>query len=162
MILIRSELRFVYLGLSHSVASAGMTQGAESMSTLKERIAAHTAKRAVVALSASAPDERRWGIRKSGIVPAFIISDRLQGTVVCIVRDVSATGARLILQLDRHCVVASATALPPTFKLLLDRENVEVDCALAWATDRSAGVRFMSSLRHLPVKARKAIARPKK
>lgn len=122
--------------------------------SFQERIAAISA-RAAARTSEVAPDERRWALRKSSILSASIISDRLQGTVPCVIRDLSATGAKIALQAQRSSVVGSPAGLPPTFKMLLDREQIEVDCALQWTSATEAGVRFLSSMRHLPPKPKK-------
>ncbi|MEQ1710839.1 MAG: PilZ domain-containing protein [Hyphomicrobium sp.] len=122
--------------------------------SVSDRIAAITARAAASRVSA-ATDERRWALRKSSILSASIISDRLQGTVPCVIRDLSATGAKIALQAQRSSVIGSPSALPPTFKMLLDREQIEVDCELQWTSEREAGVRFLSSMRHLPQKPRK-------
>lgn len=99
-------------------------------------------------------DEQRWAFRKPRMFAALIVSDRLQGTVGCLVRDMSATGARIALQIDRNSLIASAAGLPNTFKLILDYDQVEVDCEIAWRSDRAFGVRFLSSLKQLPKKPR--------
>ncbi len=122
--------------------------------SLQERIAAISARASLVNATAAA-DERRWALRKTSILSGSIISDRLQGSVPCVIRDLSATGARIALQVQRSNVVGSPSGLPKTFKMLLDREQIEVDCQLQWTSDTEAGVRFMSSLRHLPQKPRK-------
>ena len=108
--------------------------------SFEQRRLAVVAPRMLQARRPELDDERRVALRKSSILPGHIISDRLQGTVPCVVRDLSATGARLVLQPDRNSVVASAEALPATFKLLIERENVEIDCQLQWARERAAGV----------------------
>lgn len=128
--------------------------------SVTDRIAAITARAAAVRMSA-APDERRWALRKSSILSGSIISDRLQGVVPCVIRDLSATGARIALQVQRSSVIGAPSALPPNFKMLLDREQIEVDCELQWTNEREAGVRFLSSMRHLPMKPRKLLP-PKK
>lgn len=122
--------------------------------TLAERIAAITA-RAAVANAAPAADDRRWALRKSSILSGSIISDRLPGAVPCVIRDLSATGARIALPVQRSSMIGASSALPPSFKMLLDREQIEVDCQLQWTSEREAGVRFLSSMRHLPPKPRK-------
>lgn len=102
------------------------------------------------AASAEAPDNRRWAFRKRGLIPALIISDRLGDRIGCTVRDLSATGGRLTIAPARNMVVAGTRDLPNTFVLVLERENVEVDCEIAWRSETDVGVRFLSAMRHLP------------
>lgn len=108
-----------------------------------------------------ATEEQRWAFRKTGLFAAFIVSDRLQGTVGCLVRDMSATGARIVLQADRNSLIASAAGLPNTFKLILDYYQIEVDCEIAWRSDRALGVRFLSNMKQLPKKPRKIMPKKK-
>lgn len=121
---------------------------------LADRIAAISA-RAQRMNAAGAEDERRWALRKSSILAAYVISDRMQGSVPCVIRDMSATGARFTLQSQHSSVISSPSGLPQTFTMLLDREQIEVDCQLQWTTEREAGVRFLSHMRQLPLKARR-------
>jgi hypothetical protein len=122
-----------------------------------DRLAAISARAARSVRLPAASDDRRWALRKSSILAAVIISDRLQGTVACVVRDLSATGAKIGLDLGRSSVIGSPSALPPTFKMRLDREQIEVDCQLQWTTEREAGVRFLGAMRHLPAKPKRAV-----
>ncbi len=97
-------------------------------------------------------DERRWAQRRTGIMPGFILTDRLQAAVLCIVRDMSATGALVELIIDRYSIISTAEALPNTFRLVLRTDDAEVDCQVAWREERRIGVRFVGGLRHLPKK----------
>ena len=106
--------------------------------------------RGIATVIAAENDERRWALRKSGIVPAYIISDSLGGPVSCVVRDISATGAKVELKIDRHSVIGSAEGLPKSFVMVLQREFVAVECHIAWRTERMLGVRFVSTMKHMP------------
>ena len=117
--------------------------------SLQDRIVRISTRAAVPSLKAAA-DERRWATRKSGRVVATIISDRVAGRVGCVVRDVSATGARLVFDFGRGSAISSTRDLPNSFTLFLEREGVEVDCALAWTTEKAAGVHFLSNMRQVP------------
>jgi hypothetical protein len=101
-------------------------------------------------IAQAASSERRWSLRKSGVIAATIISDRIGGAAACVVRDLSATGARLTIDVMRNRVITGPRDLPNMFTLVLERDNVEVDCSLAWRTDGEVGVRFLSQLRPLP------------
>lgn len=131
--------------------------------SLQHRISAFALKPSASRSALSAANsEQRWAFRKAGLFAAFIVSDRLQGTVNCLVRDMSATGARIVLQVDRNSLVASAAGLPDTFKLILDYDQVEVDCQVAWRNERALGVRFLSKLKQLPKKPRRILPKTKR
>lgn len=97
-------------------------------------------------------DERRWSMRKKSIIAGLVVSDRLQGTASCIVRDLSATGAQVDLKLTKTCVVGSVNGLPDQFIIVMPRENAEVPCEIAWRRGQSVGVRFIGGFRPIPVK----------
>lgn len=95
-------------------------------------------------------DERRWAQRKRSVIAGKIIGDRLQGSVSCVVRDLSATGAQLDLKFSKTSVISSVGQLPDQFILVLERERSEVQCVTAWRRGDSAGVRFVGGFRAMP------------
>jgi hypothetical protein len=95
-------------------------------------------------------DERRWAQRKRSVIAGKIIGDRLQGSVGCVVRDLSATGAQLDLKFSKTSVISSVGQLPDQFILVLERERSEVQCVTAWRRGDSAGVRFVGGFRAMP------------
>lgn len=108
------------------------------------------------------PDERRWALRKTGIIVASIMSDRLAGQVNCVVRDMSSTGARLVLNLNRNDIIVSAQDVPATFMLAMEREGMAVDCETVWCSTDQVGVRFLSHLRAVPKRQPIRIAGPRR
>ena len=101
-------------------------------------------------MAATLADERRWANRRSSTLPGLVISDRLQASVACVVRDLSATGAQINLKITSASLISNADGLPQTLVLFLIRENAEVNCEIAWRRGNSAGVRFLSAIRTLP------------
>ncbi|MEQ1652179.1 MAG: PilZ domain-containing protein [Hyphomicrobium sp.] len=99
-------------------------------------------------------DEQRWSSRKSTVLAGVIISDQIPGAVPCVVRDVSATGALIDLRSANSSVIASASGLPGTFALVLQRDNSEVRCEVAWRQQTTVGVRFISAFKTLPARAK--------
>lgn len=95
-----------------------------------------------------AAENRRWAQRKPRSLPAYLLSERLQGAVQCVVRDMSSTGAKL--QLAAGATVKAADDVPETFTLYLLTDEIEVDCAVAWRRASSLGVRFTSTTRPRP------------
>jgi hypothetical protein len=116
----------------------------------RDRIAVATSRRYSPVVETH--DDRRWAHRRSGIFPGYIIAENLQATVSCVARDMSSTGALLELIIDRYSIIATAEGLPNTFRLVLRRDNAEVDCHVAWRNERRLGVRFVGAMRMLPKK----------
>ncbi|NOT69894.1 MAG: hypothetical protein HOP09_01035 [Hyphomicrobium sp.] len=102
-------------------------------------------------------DERRWALRRASVLAGKIISDKLQGQVGCVVRDLSATGALIELRPSKDCAISSPAGLPDTFALILVRDNSEVSCKLAWRRDKTVGVRFMGAFRMLPQRPKQPV-----
>ncbi len=104
------------------------------------------------------PDERRWAQRKPRSLPAYLLSDRLQSQVPCIVRDLSSTGARIEIVLGRDTVVRSADDLPDRLALYMVTDEMEVDCEVRRRDGSFAGLRFTSTTRlRLRPKARRLV-----
>lgn len=103
----------------------------------------------VIALD-SLVDERRWAQRKRSVIAGKIVGDRLQGSVACVVRDLSATGGQLDLKFSKTSVISSVSQLPDQFVLVLERERSEVQCVTAWRRGESAGVHFVGGFRAMP------------
>ncbi len=120
--------------------------------TFKDRLSRVTAPASARSglMAANLADERRWAQRKSSTLPGLVISDRLQASVTCIVRDLSSTGAQIDLKITKSSVIVDSLGLPQSFVLFLLRENAEVNCELAWRDGVSAGVKFKSAIRTLP------------
>jgi 2-succinyl-5-enolpyruvyl-6-hydroxy-3-cyclohexene-1-carboxylate synthase len=81
---------------------------------------------------------RRQKVLKSG----KIIFNRNQSVVDCAVRDMSATGAKLVTK--------GAAQLPDDVKLLLTQENVIRDAHVVWRKSDLVGVHFTSDAVRAP------------
>jgi two-component system cell cycle response regulator len=79
--------------------------------------------------------QRRRAVHKNG----QIITGRNSSTVMCIVRDVSESGARLRM--------ASTASIPETFLLLIKDENVIVPVQRVWSNTHEIGVKFTGQRR---------------
>ncbi len=117
----------------------------------KPRLQSEANSLAILGLATdSLVDERRWAQRKRSILAGKIVGDRLQGSVACVVRDLSATGAQVDLKFSKTSVISSVGQLPDQFVLILERERAEVQCETAWRRGESAGVRFVGGFRAMP------------
>lgn len=65
-------------------------------------------------------------------------------TINCMVRDISATGARLRIE-------GSVTA-PDTFELLIPLDGLEANCQVVWRREADIGVKFLGAARTVGVK----------
>lgn len=70
-------------------------------------------------------------------------------TIDCLVRDMSATGARLRIE-------GSVTA-PDTFELLIPLEGLEANCQVAWRAGADLGVKFLAAPRIVATKRQQVI-----
>ncbi len=88
-------------------------------------------------------DSRR-SRRESACVQGTVVSERLSEPVACVIRNLSATGARLdLVKVDRKPFV-SEDRLPDYFTLAFRLERTEVDCRIVWRRGDAIGVRFLS------------------
>ena len=106
--------------------------------------------RAVPAIIIPKTDDRRWAQRKPRSLPAALLSDKLQGQVQCIVRDLSSTGAQIEIVTGRGGSVRLAQDLPDHFTLYMVTDEMEVDCEVMRRDGAFAGVRFISTSRLRP------------
>jgi hypothetical protein len=80
---------------------------------------------------------QRRRVLKGGIV-AF--NERFS-TLPCMIRDISATGARLRID--------GSINAPDTFELIVELDGLEADCEVVWRKGSEIGVRFTSPPRTL-------------
>ncbi len=64
------------------------------------------------------------------------------------IRNLSATGARIELVRTERKVFASEERIPDQFTLGFRLEKTEVDCEMVWRRGDTIGVRFRSLPRH--------------
>jgi hypothetical protein len=68
--------------------------------------------------------------------PAFDrLSSLVKGTISCLVRNVSISGACL--------EVASPVGIPDTFMLLMESDHIKRQCQVAWMKDKRIGIHFV-------------------
>ena len=102
-------------------------------------------------------DDGRHAPRKALGSAALLRFEGLRGQVSCLVLDISATGAKLRLQLIDARPFDPTTTLPAELKLSLPNDRMEIDCKLAWHKSHEIGVVFVSNFRPL----RPATAKPR-
>jgi hypothetical protein len=89
--------------------------------------------RAASAVKTDAGREKRRALRRNVVGPALIIGPGVEA--ICVIRDLSATGAKI--------EVASSVELPPAFNLLLRKTNSSRHVLLRWRRGDFAGVEFV-------------------
>jgi PilZ domain-containing protein len=88
--------------------------------------------------------ERRSAVRKrQRLMQGYIWSEHMAFSKACIVRNLSATGARI----DLLSSSVKTHTLTGTITLYFQADRREIDCQVAWRTGRSVGLRFIGSFR---------------
>ena len=88
-----------------------------------------------------ARDDKRQAPRRRMLKGALIVFNDRQSTVLCTVRDLSASGARLD--------VRNSVGVPDRFILLIELDGIEVDCQIVRRKEMEVAVRFLGSVRQL-------------
>lgn len=70
-------------------------------------------------------------------------------TLQCAVRDLSGTGARLL--------VDGSIDAPDTFELIVDIDGMEADCRVVWRRGKEVGVVFVGAVRKMEKKRTQVI-----
>lgn len=96
--------------------------------------------------------EARRAKRKPVRTLAQIVCDEKMQSLDCTVLDMSGTGARLSLNNVVRKAFVPDVIVPELFRLVMPRDNIGVDCRLAWRKDHMLGVAFLSAFK--PLKTR--------
>jgi hypothetical protein len=96
------------------------------------------------ALATKAAEEPRHAARRRMLKAGVIAYNNRFCTLPCMVRDVSATGARLR--------VDTSVSAPDTFDLIIESDGLEASCEVVWRKANELGVRFIGAPRQVAVK----------
>jgi hypothetical protein len=88
--------------------------------------------------------ERRETQRVRILKAGKIIKSGGWGSIECIIKDVSSTGAKI--------EVDPLFEFPSKFSLLIIKDETLVECELAWRNGRKAGVRFTSEMKQVQLR----------
>lgn len=99
---------------------------------------------------ASRTDDARVAVRRRTLKAGVVAYSDRHVTVGCLVRDISATGARLRIE-------GSVTA-PDTFELIISLDGLEADCQVVWRKATDLGVRFLGAPRMVAPKRTQTIS----
>jgi len=103
-----------------------------------------------VAEKSDGDQKPRFSHRKRAASAGIIYAETINGAVHCVVRDMSVTGARLLIK-DSKLVTKSngKLGLPTDFTLNIRLDRVAVNCRVVWQEADEVGVRFTSAPRVL-------------
>ena len=85
------------------------------------------------------PPNPRQQPRRRVLKSGLICFNARHSTLPCTVRDLSETGARLL--------VSGSLNAPDTFELFVELDGIWVDCEVAWRRADQIGVRFTSPIK---------------
>jgi hypothetical protein len=89
----------------------------------------------------SRPEPRR-AQRKPMLTIGEIDIPGREAAIECTVLDLSTSGAKLKLSGATRRAFTPAVVLPETFRLIIARDGIAMDCRLAWRADDMVGVAF--------------------
>ncbi len=95
---------------------------------------------------------QRAGNRSRVLKSAMISFSGGQATLECVVRDYSATGARLRMQ--------GLGGPPDTFELLIELDGIKVDCEVTWRRGQECGVKFISPIQRVAPQRKQVVTAP--
>ena len=92
----------------------------------------------------------RFSHRKRAASAGLIYANEINGVVHCVVRDMSVTGARLLIKASKLVTEADGKlGLPSDFTLNIKLDRIAVNCRVVWNEGDEVGVRFTSTPRVL-------------
>ncbi len=97
-----------------------------------------------VPIEPAKPKDTRKSRRQTACIQGTIHAERLNEAVPCLIRDLSATGARLEIVKGDRKAFTSEEWIPDVFTLAFKLERTEVDCEVVWQKGGLLGVRFLS------------------
>jgi len=83
--------------------------------------------------------DKRHSARRRVLKSAIAAYNDRHCTIPCVVRDISATGARLRSD--------SSISVPDTFELIVELDGLEMQCEVVWRKLDELGVRFIGAPR---------------
>ncbi len=101
------------------------------------------------ALAPQVGSEARMAARRRMLKSGKIAYADRHVTIDCLVRDMSATGARVRVE-------GSVTA-PDTFELLIPLDGLEANCQVVWRAGADIGIKFLAAPRMVAAKRTQAI-----
>lgn len=101
------------------------------------------------ALAPQVANEARIAPRRRMLKSGKIAYSDRHVTIDCMVRDMSATGARL--------KVEGSVSAPDTFELLIPLDGLEANCQVVWRAGADLGIKFLAAPRIVAAKRSQTI-----
>jgi PilZ domain len=102
------------------------------------------------ALAPQVGSEARMAPRRRMLKSGKIAYADRHVTVECLVRDISATGARLRVE--------GSVSAPDTFELLVPLDGLEANCEVVWRAGADLGIKFLAAPRIVAAKRTQSIS----
>lgn len=90
-------------------------------------------------------NESRFAPRRSASLPALLHIDNSEATIPCLVRDMSATGARLELRENWYSRFAAPPVVNDHVRLVLRIDSVMYHCVVVRRGETEMGVKFVAA-----------------
>lgn len=89
--------------------------------------------------------DKRFAPRRKGDLPAIITFDGTPVTVPCLIKDMSTTGARLLLRQGWDNPFKSSASAQDRVRLILRMDRVMYECKIVRRGETELGVKFLSA-----------------
>ncbi|MFT5508319.1 MAG: hypothetical protein ACI89J_001394 [Hyphomicrobiaceae bacterium] len=93
-------------------------------------------------------DPRRKAPRRSVLIPGEVSFGDKSQRLICQIVDMSATGARLRVQMLLDCPSNKSKQRRDRIGLYFDHQRTNVECNVVWSSETEMGVQFCSMLLH--------------
>ena len=95
------------------------------------------------------PSDARMSPRRRVLKAGIAATNDRHITVACVVRDISATGARLRVE--------GSLTIPDTFELIIEVDGLEANCEVVWRRGGDIGARFLGAPRIVAAKRTQSV-----
>ena len=106
---------------------------------------AHSQAKSPVSRAAKADGDNRFAPRKGANIPAQIYFDGTARSVPCVIRDMSTTGAKLVLNDGWDNPFKSEASEMSGIRLVVRQDRVMYDCKIVRRGETQLGVKFTSA-----------------
>lgn len=106
--------------------------------------------------------EKRFAPRRSGMTPAIVYLEDGPGSFPCLIRDMSATGARLELREGWDNPFSSGVSMDDRISLVVRMDRVMYQCKIVRRGAKELGVKFTAAPKPLAKAMRESVSTAEK
>lgn len=117
------------------------------MDTLASRNSA--TRLAAIQTALAIDDDHRFAPRRKGQIPALIQFDHMTDAIPCIVRDMSASGARIEVRAGWEGSLGFSSNRAVRLRLIIRHDRTLFDCRIVRHSETEIGVKFLSAPQHI-------------